>query len=108
LAVSGNSFSVWALISRSGFCLFAQVGAVVTHYHFDHTGGTPPPPFDQFGIKVPGIRELAIEDKVPVYINKHDAETVKHQNDVPTECMTLLEVPSVNSNNYLTMVRTDR
>ncbi|KAH9565779.1 hypothetical protein CY35_04G095200 [Sphagnum magellanicum] len=73
------------------------VGAVVTHYHFDHTGGTPPPPFDQFGIKVPGIRELAIEDKVPVYINKHDAETVKHQNGVPTECMTLLEDSAVVS-----------
>ncbi|KAH8964950.1 hypothetical protein BDL97_04G092400 [Sphagnum fallax] len=73
------------------------VGAVVTHYHFDHTGGTPPPPFDQLGIKVPGIRELAIEDKVPVYINKHDAETVKHQNGVPTECMTLLEDSAVVS-----------
>ncbi|CAI5479899.1 unnamed protein product, partial [Closterium sp. Yama58-4] len=35
------------------------VGAVVTHYHFDHTGGMPPPPFDALGIKVPGIRELA-------------------------------------------------
>jgi glyoxylase-like metal-dependent hydrolase (beta-lactamase superfamily II) len=70
---------------------------VVTHYHFDHTGGTPPPPFDQLGIKVPGIRELAIEDKVPVYINKHDAETVKHQNGVPTECMTLLEDSAVVS-----------
>ncbi|CAI7809991.1 unnamed protein product [Closterium sp. NIES-54] len=35
------------------------VGAVVTHYHFDHTGGMPPPPFDALGIKVPGIKELA-------------------------------------------------
>lgn len=44
----------------------AQVGAIVTHYHFDHVGGTPPPPFDSLGIKVPGVRELAVEDKVKV------------------------------------------
>ncbi|KAH9548810.1 hypothetical protein CY35_11G106300 [Sphagnum magellanicum] len=73
------------------------VGAVVTHYHFDHTGGTPPPPFDQLGIKVPGIRELAMEDKVLVYINKHDAQMVKKQNGVSLDCMTLLEDSSVIS-----------
>lgn len=67
------------------------VGAVVTHYHFDHTGGTPPPPFDQLGIKVPGIRELAVEDKLPVYINKHEAATVMKANGVPSENMELLE-----------------
>lgn len=43
-----------------------QVGAVVTHYHFDHTGGTPPPPFDALGIKVPGVREFATEENLPV------------------------------------------
>ncbi|KAH9548804.1 hypothetical protein CY35_11G106300 [Sphagnum magellanicum] len=74
-----------------------KVGAVVTHYHFDHTGGTPPPPFDQLGIKVPGIRELAMEDKVLVYINKHDAQMVKKQNGVSLDCMTLLEDSSVIS-----------
>ncbi|KAG0631909.1 hypothetical protein M758_1G289200 [Ceratodon purpureus] len=67
------------------------VGAVVTHYHFDHTGGTPPPPFDQLGIKVPGVRELAVEDKLPVYVNKDDAKTVMKSNGVPSESLTLLE-----------------
>lgn len=67
------------------------VGAVVTHYHFDHTGGTPPPPFDQLGIKVPGVRELAVEDKLPVYINKNDATTVMKANGVPSENLTLLD-----------------
>lgn len=67
------------------------VGAVVTHYHFDHTGGTPPPPFDALGIKVPGVRELAVEDNVPVYVNKFDAETIKKSNDVPSRAITELE-----------------
>lgn len=67
------------------------VGAVVTHYHFDHTGGTPPPPFDQLGIKVPGVRELAVEDKLPVYINRNDAATVMKSNGVPCEYLTLLD-----------------
>ena len=26
------------------------IGNVVTHYHFDHIGGRPPPPFDAMGI----------------------------------------------------------
>lgn len=67
------------------------VGAVVTHYHFDHTGGTPPPPFDQLGIKVPGVRELAVEDKLPVYVNRNDATTVMKSNGVPSESLTLLD-----------------
>ena len=28
------------------------VGSIVTHYHFDHTGGTPPPPFNAFPVQV--------------------------------------------------------
>ncbi|KAG9294615.1 hypothetical protein G9A89_008094 [Geosiphon pyriformis] len=34
------------------------VGAIVTHYHFDHVGGRPPPPYDQFLIQVPGLATL--------------------------------------------------
>eukprot|EP00249_Psilotum_nudum_P011770 c23369_g2_i1 orf=478-1596(-) len=73
------------------------VGAVVTHYHFDHTGGAPPPPFDALGIKVPGVRELAVEDKIPVYVNKHDAETVRRSNEVPSEAIVELEDSAVIS-----------
>ncbi|KAG6542575.1 hypothetical protein Mapa_016046 [Marchantia paleacea] len=67
------------------------VGAVVTHYHFDHVGGIPPPPFDSFGIKVPGVSDLALEDKVKVYVNKLDAQTVKTKCAIPAASMVLLE-----------------
>lgn len=73
------------------------VGAVVTHYHFDHTGGTPPPPFDALGIKIPGVRELAVEDNLPVYINKFDAESIKKNNGVPGKAITELEDSAVIS-----------
>lgn len=71
------------------------VGAVVTHYHFDHTGGTPPPPFDALGIKVPGVRELAVEDNVPVYVNKFDGEIIKKNNNVPGTAIMELDDSAV-------------
>jgi glyoxylase-like metal-dependent hydrolase (beta-lactamase superfamily II) len=71
------------------------VGAIVTHYHFDHVGGTPPPPFDSLGITVPGVYELAMEDKVQVYINKEDADHVKRKNKIPDGSMVLVEDSTV-------------
>jgi hypothetical protein len=44
------------------------VGAIATHYHFDHTGGMPPPPFDSLGIRLPGVKEIAEAAHVPVRI----------------------------------------
>ncbi|KAL2635672.1 hypothetical protein R1flu_007151 [Riccia fluitans] len=73
------------------------VGAVVTHYHFDHVGGVPPPPFNALGIKVPGIFEIATEDRVKVYVNKTDAETVRTKCGLPAESLELLEDSAVVS-----------
>ncbi|GJP54975.1 hypothetical protein CLOM_g13972 [Closterium sp. NIES-68] len=67
------------------------VGAVVTHYHFDHTGGMPPPPFDSLGIKVPGIKELATNHNLKVYANQHDAALLRSKNGVPSDAIVELE-----------------
>lgn len=60
---------------------FSLVGAIVTHYHFDHTGGTPPPPFDSMGVSVSGIKDLA-DNGVKVYVHKDDADAVQSKNHV--------------------------
>ena len=63
------------------------VGAVATHYHFDHTGGMPPPPFNAMGITVPGIKELE-QKGVPVHCNAEDAGEIVKRNGVAKENMT--------------------
>ena len=63
------------------------VGAVATHYHFDHTGGMPPPPFNAMGITVPGIKELELKG-VPVHCNGEDAGEILKRNGVAKENMT--------------------
>ncbi|CAB5386108.1 unnamed protein product [Rhizophagus irregularis] len=57
------------------------VGAIVTHYHFDHVGGIPPSPYDQFRIKVSGIYSLMRRvPKLSVYINPEDIPHVLKSN----------------------------
>ena len=60
------------------------VGAIATHYHFDHTGGTPPPPFDALGIKVPGIRELHLRG-LPCHAHEEDAGEIVRRNEIPRD-----------------------
>ncbi|PIA12912.1 Metallo-hydrolase/oxidoreductase [Coemansia reversa NRRL 1564] len=42
-------------LRREGLLLAA---AAITHGHFDHTGGVPPPPFSSLRIRVSGVAEL--------------------------------------------------
>jgi hydroxyacylglutathione hydrolase len=46
-------------------------GALVTHYHPDHVGGS------LFGLEVEGLAALLERVQAPVYVNKHEAEGLK-------------------------------
>jgi len=46
-------------------------GALVTHYHPDHVGGS------MFGMNVEGVTRLLEEISVPLYVNKHEADGVR-------------------------------
>ena len=61
------------------------VGAVATHYHFDHTGGMPPPPFNAMGITVPGIKEL---EGLGVHCHEEDAGEIVTRNNVVKDKIT--------------------
>ncbi|KAJ2423130.1 hypothetical protein GGF41_003256 [Coemansia sp. RSA 2531] len=47
--------SILAAIERERLLL---AGAIVTHGHFDHVGGIPPPPFSSLRIRVSGLGDL--------------------------------------------------
>ncbi|KAJ1819587.1 hypothetical protein LPJ60_003682 [Coemansia sp. RSA 2675] len=47
--------SILAAIERERLLL---AGAIVTHGHFDHVGGVPPPPFSSLRIRVSGLGDL--------------------------------------------------
>jgi len=47
------------------------VGALVTHYHQDHVGGS------LFGHEIEGVAELLARKPVPIHANEHEAEGVR-------------------------------
>ncbi|KNC84896.1 hypothetical protein SARC_02904 [Sphaeroforma arctica JP610] len=62
------------------------VGAIITHYHFDHTGGKPPPPYEKYPVTVDGIHTLTRKFKnLKVYAGPGDATTLKEVNGVAGE-----------------------
>ena len=46
-------------------------GALVTHYHQDHIGGSI------MGMEIEGVAELLARNPVPIHVNKHEADGLK-------------------------------
>jgi glyoxylase-like metal-dependent hydrolase (beta-lactamase superfamily II) len=51
-------------------------GALVTHYHADHVGGSA------FGLEIEGVRQLLARVNVPLHVNRAESEWVQRATDV--------------------------
>lgn len=62
------AWSVDALLDRAEADGMKVVGALVTHYHQDHVGGSI------FGMEIEGVDRLLARNPVPLHVNEHEAE----------------------------------
>ena len=76
------------------------VGAIGTHYHFDHCGGEVPPQMvamvaGPFGagqkVMLPGLREMARDHGAAVHIHAREVERIAKQCEMPKETISPLE-----------------
>lgn len=78
--VCWDAEGVMAEMERRGLY---PVGCIVTHNHFDHYGGKPPPPFGSFGISVQGVKTvLSKYPTIPVYIHQADADAFQTESTI--------------------------
>jgi hydroxyacylglutathione hydrolase len=66
------AWSVDALLDRAASDDMEVVGALVTHYHQDHVGGSI------FGMDIEGVGRLLERSPVPLHVHEHEAEGTKH------------------------------
>ena len=62
------AWSVDALLDRAEADGMTPVGALVTHYHQDHVGGSI------FGMQIEGVNRLLERQPMPLHVNRHEAE----------------------------------
>ena len=62
------AWSVDALLDRAEVDGMNVVGALVTHYHQDHIGGSI------FGMQIEGVGRLLERKPMPLYVNEHEAD----------------------------------
>lgn len=62
------AWSVDDLLDRAEADGMKPVGALVTHYHQDHVGGSI------FGMDIEGVARLLERSPVPIYVNEHEAD----------------------------------
>lgn len=65
------AWSVDALLDRAEADGMRVVGALATHYHQDHVGGS------LFGMSIEGLGRLMARRPVPVHVQAHEAEGVR-------------------------------
>jgi hydroxyacylglutathione hydrolase len=65
------AWSVDALVDRAEADDMRVTGALVTHYHQDHVGGSI------FGMEIEGLARLMARAPVPVHVQAHEAEGVR-------------------------------
>jgi glyoxylase-like metal-dependent hydrolase (beta-lactamase superfamily II) len=65
------AWDVGGLVDAAEADGYRVTGALVTHYHPDHVGGS------LFGLEVEGLAALLERVAAPVYVNKHEAEGLK-------------------------------
>lgn len=65
------AWSVDALLDRAEADGMRAVGALLTHYHPDHVGGSI------FGLEIEGLPRLMARAPVPLHVNAHEAEGVR-------------------------------
>lgn len=62
------------------------VACIVTHNHFDHVGGKPPPPFKAHGITVQGIKTiLAKHPAIKVYVHRDDVDAFQNDSRIESD-----------------------
>jgi glyoxylase-like metal-dependent hydrolase (beta-lactamase superfamily II) len=65
------AWKVDALLDRAEEDGMRVVGALVTHYHQDHVGGSI------FGMEIEGLPRLMERRPVPIHVNAHEAEGLR-------------------------------
>ena len=65
------AWAVDALLDKAESDGMKVVGALATHYHQDHVGGSI------FGMEIEGVDRLLARQPVPIHVNEHEAEGFK-------------------------------
>ncbi|KAI7888257.1 beta-lactamase-like protein [Mucor mucedo] len=85
--------SILKYVTERGYTI---VASVVTHYHFDHVGGTPPSPYDTLPIKISGLASLLKKlPHIKAYVHPLDIPFIQQANPtIPSNRM----VPTCTEN----------
>jgi glyoxylase-like metal-dependent hydrolase (beta-lactamase superfamily II) len=65
------AWSVDALLDRAEADDMRVVGALATHYHQDHVGGS------MFGMEIEGVARLLARAPAPIVVNEHEADGLR-------------------------------